>query len=714
MSRFKKRSKDISKRILQFATDPKHRGAVVATSFALVGAIALLVTQAATPTTSYEVERSESLAGCAREISATSASASSAVRFGCNGSGVLSLDNTGRTIPTTNYAIPAGAIYMSPAGSDKKSDSVDGNDANDGSTKDKPVRTISRAIALVSSSRSTIVLRGGEYRDSHSSGSAIIFESKSFTLQAYPSESPWFTGADVVATGWASSGANVWARSWETPDFCGGGQYYLSVEGGKPPFSPNLTSFSTQCAYGDSVKNSTTVAGDPQNVFINDTKLAQVTSLAQVTPNTFFYDWTAKKMYIGQNPTTNKVELSKRTQALMLNQGNYAIKGVGFKRYASGGNGGTSGNWTVANTVFINSPQSALIENSVFADNAYIGLGFSQPKNNGSKIINSVFARNGYAGLHANGSRSSGGRDDFKILSNVFNENNDQNFDIQCGGACGAANVKLNNMVGFTAKDNIVTNAKAGGYGFWCDINCSDGVIVNNLVKNNAKVGIFYEISRDGTIASNVAVDNGQDGIGVTAANTNVYNNTVIFDRAKNPTGRGINIFDDNRCAICWNDPGIGPDTRNIELVNNLVVARSGGELSVSLDSREVYQPYATPTTTTNTKASQFYDKFDYNAYFRTSTGSPFYVWRRDNGTVDFGIKSTAAFTAATGWDGNSLDITGSAIPFFVDITNGDYRLKTDSQPYTNKGQALPAEVAAHLGLATGSVHPRGAINWPR
>jgi parallel beta-helix repeat protein len=713
----------IKARLIQvklFALDRKHRPLAFLLAFAFIGSLVIAFSQAAVSTSDVEPEAgSSSLAGCTSRVSDTSASAGGAIQFGCTGSGPLALDNSGKTIPKNNYTPPANAIYMSPAGADKNSPSVEGNDTNNG-TIGAPVRTINRAIALVdaTTNKTTIVMRGGEYRDWNNFENKFLFQTKSLTLQAHPGESPWFNGADVIpSTDWSVSN-NIWSRRWETPDFCNPGKYYLPVGNNEPPFSPNLTLAETWCGYGDSFKGSANVAGDPQSVFINDTKLAQVPSLSQLNSGSFYYDWFNKRMYIAQDPAGKKIEFSKRTQALVLSQGDYAIKGIGFKRYASGGlvPQGQTGNWTIGGAVYINSPRSSVVENTVFVDNSAIGLAYSQPKNNASKITNSVFAYNGYAGLHANGSRggTNGGRDDFTILSNVFNANNDQSFDINCVGACGAANVKLNNMVGFVAKDNVIANAKLGGYGFWCDINCSDGVIVNNLVKNNAKVGIFYEISKDGTIASNVTVDNGQDGIAVGSANTNVYNNTVIFDRGKNPTGRGIYIFDDPRCAICWNDPGIGPDTRNIELVNNIVIARSGGELSVSQDSREETGKYATPETTTNTMASEFYDKFSHNAYHRTSTGANFYFWRYDNGVRTFDLKSTAVFTAATGWDTQSLDLTGSTIPYFIDLANGDYRLKTDSQPYINKGTAIPAEVATHLGVPANSVLPRGAINWPR
>lgn len=708
----------------------KHGRAVASVLvFAFIGSIVIAFSRAAVPTSTIEPEASSAtLAGCVSKTTDATASEGGAVKFGCSGSGVLGLDNSGKTIPPHDYPEPpAGtAIYISPAGPDKNSNSVDGNDANDGSTVNNPVKTINRAIALVkSTNKKTIVMRGGEYRDWHSTsdGKFIQYETASFILQAYKQESPWFNGADIVSD-WNSAGNNVWSHeNWNTPDFCSPGRYYTPIEGNKPPFYPTWdpdVTVRSACGYADSLRNNTKVAGDPQSVFINDIKLTQVSSLSQVTANSFFYDWYTKKMYIGQNPSGKKVELAKRTQAFMLNKGldggQYAFKGIGFKRYASGGGDGSPDNFTIMNTVFLNEPQKPMIiENSVFVDNSGAGLGFSRPKD--SKVTNSVFAYNGYAGLQGNGSRSAGNgaRDDFTIETNVFNANNDQHFDVKCSQACGAANIKLNNMVGTIVKNNIAENAQSGAYGIWCDINCSEVNIVNNISKNNAKVGIFYEISRNGVIASNLAIDNGEDGIGVTSSNTKVYNNTVVFDRAKSSLARGIHIFDDSRASVCWyNNPGIGPDTRDVELANNVVYARSGGELSASIDNREAGGDTCPPSTTTNTKTSQFYNVFDYNAYHRTASDAAFYAWRYDNGTIDYGIRSTSAFTNATGWDSHSIDESGSTDTFFVDKANGDYSLKTNSQPYINKGKPIPSDVAAKLGIPANSVLPRGAISWPQ
>ncbi|HMT55482.1 MAG TPA: DUF1565 domain-containing protein, partial [Candidatus Saccharibacteria bacterium] len=53
-------------------------------------------------------------------------------------------------VPTTNYTIPSGAIFMSPSGSD----------TNTGS-ESSPIRTLSKAVSLSPSGGGTVVLRGG-------------------------------------------------------------------------------------------------------------------------------------------------------------------------------------------------------------------------------------------------------------------------------------------------------------------------------------------------------------------------------------------------------------------------------------------------------------------------------------------------------------------------------------------------------------------------
>lgn len=667
-------------------------------AFALIGVIVLSQTHAATQSVSTEPEEGL-FAGCIQERDDASASGGSYVEFASSAS--CSQDNSGNTIPDTNYAIPAGAIFMSPSGSDKNSSSVDGNDANDGKSEAQPVRTINNALAKVANG-GTVVMRGGEYRDwNFGSNQQVTFQGKSFTIQAYPHEAPWFNGSDVVSDGWTSDGSGLWQRTWDTPNFCGG-QYYTAVSG-LPPFSPNLPDrMNTACVYQDSVKGNSNVAGDPQMVFINDKKLSQVPNKSQVNNNTFYYDWANKKIYISTNPAGNKVELAKRPQAFMLNKGNYGIKGVGFKRYGSGAF--PEGNyWYSANVVLVNEPQSIVVENSVFSNNAGNTLIFSYPTGN-NRVTKSVFANNGGVGLAANGNaRTVGVRNDIVIDSSIFNANNQENFDLNCVAACGtAANAKLTNMTGFVVKNNVFENTVGRAPGFWCDMNCTDGVIVNNLVRNNGDRGIFYEISSKGIIASNLVINNGTVGITVLSATTKVYNNTVVVDSDNYPASQAYAVADDSR----WSNgssaaTGIGPDTRGIEFVNNLGVSLSDGLLMITEQS-------SIPNVGTNTTIDQFYDILDYNAYFRRATNKHQYMWGAGNY-----IKSSTAFTNMTGLDSHALDLTGNpATDLFVDMAKDDYRVRSSSPAYAN-GIALPSDVANALGLPNGSQYSRGAITWP-
>jgi hypothetical protein len=73
------------------------------------------------------------------------------------------------TIGSTNYAIPAGALFVSPSGSDSAA-----------GTEQEPLRTIGRAIAVARSSN-TIVLRGGTYHET-----VVVPQNKSLTIQSYP------------------------------------------------------------------------------------------------------------------------------------------------------------------------------------------------------------------------------------------------------------------------------------------------------------------------------------------------------------------------------------------------------------------------------------------------------------------------------------------------------------------------------------------------
>ncbi|HEY8524547.1 MAG TPA: right-handed parallel beta-helix repeat-containing protein [Acidimicrobiales bacterium] len=585
----------------------------------------------------------------------------------------IGLDATGARIPDTDYPVPDDAVFLATSGDDRNA-----------GTRAAPVRTLNRALALVPDG-GTLVVRGGVYRDWYHDGSgtghAIL--DKGVTIQPYPHEQVWFDGTDVVpASRWQAEGSR-WSTSWSTPSFCDG-LYY------ERPLTQQRRDNSGPCSHEDMAASSRApIAGDPQSVYVDGVELAQKPTLAEVDARSFYYDWAARRLHVGVDPAGHTIEVTARPTALVLGGAGNTVRGIGFRRYATNEYHNLTG---VA--LYMGGSRANRVERSVFVDNAGGALYVSNPRP-GSYVRSSVFARNGYTALGSNGGSTADFLNAFVIEHNVFTGNNAENFGWECTVSCGHANVKLGHMNGFLFRDNIVDGAVGRGSGFWCDLDCRYGVIVNNLVRNNGGHGIYYEVSSDGLIASNVVVGSGQPGITVASASTRVYNNTLVGNQF------GVWTYDDARAPGVdgWHD--VGPNTSEVELVNNVV----SDEPYYLVKSQD---PGSNPSV--NTRPSEFYDEFDYNAYHRINgAGQNLYAWYEGG---DAYYRTPAEFAEATGWDRHAFDVTGAADPFFVDRAAGDYRVRPDSRAYES-GAPLPADIARILGVDPDARVSRGAIDWP-
>ncbi|HEX7666737.1 MAG TPA: hypothetical protein VF407_19550, partial [Polyangiaceae bacterium] len=324
------------------------------------------------------------------------------------------LDETGATIPDTNYPAPAGAIYMAPNGVDTAA----GSEA-------APVLTLAKAIALVPSG-GTIVVRGGTYRD------GAVQTSKPFTLQAYPHEKPWFDGTDLpAASAWTNDGAGHWTMPWNTPTFCGG-HYYDS------PYDAQTTANTGPCSHYDMVNaayvdTQYAAVGDPQMVFVDGVYVHEVTTLAAATGANFYYDQTAKKMYVASDPALHEVEVAARPSALIFSGAGTKILGIGFKRYATN-------EYSNADVGAVyGGGTGALFENDVFTEMAGGALATSPS----STVSLSVFAKNGFNGMGSNGHQhSTKEADGLVIQGSIFNANNQEHFGDHCSASCAQAGVK--------------------------------------------------------------------------------------------------------------------------------------------------------------------------------------------------------------------------------------------------------------------------------
>ncbi len=282
---------------------------------------------------------------------------------------------------------------------------------------------------------------------------------------------------------------------------------------------------------------------------------------------------------------------------ILGNRQSYRVLGLGFRKYA------TNEFPNLTNAALRIGGAQSLVENSVFTRNAAAGLTYSNPQP-GSVVRRTVFASNGYVGLGANGTSTSGTRNDFVVAGNAFYRNNAARFGYRCTVSCGQAAAKFAHMVGLTLTHNLVEQTRGPAGGLWCDLDCVDATMVYNLVRDNpGGPGLFYEVSDRGIIASNTSVRN-LYGITVASANTKVYNNTLVDNR------QGMRVYDDRRSPGVqgWHD--IGPDTRNVEVANNVI---SGRGLSLLAYSMRVKSPKP------NTGAEEIFSRLDHNASFQSN-----------------------------------------------------------------------------------------------
>ncbi|MDQ3639999.1 MAG: right-handed parallel beta-helix repeat-containing protein [Actinomycetota bacterium] len=525
-----------------------------------------------------------------------------------------------------------------------------GSDANAG-TASAPLRTIAAAVGRAAAG-STIVIRGGTYRET------LGTISKRLVYQPYPGEAVSLRGSAVVS-GWVSDGS-IWRRDNWTAEHC------------------------QSCYPWNAIDPAYPLAGKPDMVFRDGTPLRQVGTRSEVSAGEFFVDYAGDKLYIGSDPGGRLMEASVHEKAMQFNgfASGSVVRGLSFMHYAPHFNGDRPA-MVVANT------SSLTFERNSFSRSATSGLSIYGQN---AKILDNEFINNGLTGLHgylAHGTLVEGNR---------LASNNQEHF-VEMGLAASAAGAKFGTTHNLTMRNNIAEGNY--GKGLWCDLSCFNTVIVSNLLRGNSKDGISYETSSKGIIASNVAADNGLVGLKISESNSvRAYNNTLTDNFQQ------IGVYDSARSNSNTYERSLGItwDTRNVVIRNNIFsTSGSAGAVVHTNDS-------STPDVTS---AAEMIPSMDYNAYYRGSSASPSTLvrWcRKDLAALNFSTLNN--FRSTTGRDTHGITYDDQANPYFVDEANGNYSLKAGS-PAAGTGEALPADIAAAIGVSGGVAVNRGALRWP-
>jgi len=349
----------------------------------------------------------------------------------------------------------------------------------------------------------------------------------------------------------------------------------------------------------------------PEDVFIDDVPLQQVTSLAALAPGRWYFDYSADQIYIADEPTGRKVETSVATRAFSGPASDVTIMNLVIEKYAN-----------PAQTGAVHPEVGSGIGSGWTIDGCDVRLNHGIGVRTGDYmlLVNSRIHHNGQLGVGGTG-RS------VTIKDNEIDHNNTQGF--SPGWEAGGTKFVLTEQLLVTS-NHVHHNM---GPGLWTDVDNVNTLYEKNVVEDNTGAGIFHEISWDATIRDNYVARNGfsssaawlhNAGILISASpDVEVYRNVVIDNF------NGITAIQQARGSGKLGDHV----TRNVYVHDNSVRMRTGMTgLAQDIGSDAIFDTLG--------------NRFERNNYFMESTEN-YFAWKNSRRTV-------------TQWLSYGLDLTGT------------------------------------------------------
>jgi hypothetical protein len=555
---------------------------------------------------------------------------------------------TGRTtdsagsapVGTTEYPVPADAVYVSPSGADAGS-----------GTEAAPFRTLARAVGTARDG-STVVLRQGTYTES-----VTIPRGKRLTVQAYPREEVWLDGSREV-DGWTADGAAWRVGDW-TAQFDHSPTYTKGAGDGR-------------AAGWSFVNPAHPMAAHPDMVFVDGVAQRQVSSRAAVTAGTFYVDDGGNRLYLGTDPTGRTVRASTLGVGLTVHGAGSVVRGIGVQRYAT----------PVPEKGALRAlAADVTVENVVVRDNATQGMYVGGKGLGARNVLRHVTAeRNGLLGIESSFS------DGLVVDAVRVTGNNTERFNqAPVSGGMKICSARDLTVTGSVFGDNV-------GTGLWFDESVHGVTVAGNDLMRNTGHGLSFEISSQAVIADNVVAGNGGTGMKINnASRIEIWNNTVVDNR-----DRPLWVVQDSRVAS--NRSTAGHDPRQpqpdptvtwllgpVTITNNVVGGRTAAGCLLCVQDTALRR---TP--------EQIGLTVDGNVWFRTAAGAPatLATWPAGSGSSRaFG--TLAALTSGTGQEATGLELAGTP------PVDAAYRLTTDAARATAAlARPLPGWISALAGAS--------------
>jgi parallel beta-helix repeat protein len=333
----------------------------------------------------------------------------------------------------------------------------------------------------------------------------------------------------------------------------------------------------------------------PEDLFIDDKTLFQVTTFEEVEPGKWLFDYTNDRIYFVDDPAGRKVETSVTRHAIHGDARDVTIRGLVIEKYANPAQHGAI-HGSMGTTGELSS--GWIVENNFIRLNHGAGV----RTGHGMRVLNNRVISQGQIGIGGSG-------DNVLIEGNEIAHNNTQGFSWGWEGG-GTKWVRTRNLV--VRKNHSHSN---GGPGLWTDGNNIHAIFEDNIIEDNANMGIFHEISYDAIIRNNVVRRNGFAdtrwlwGSGILVAgspNVEIYGN-IVEDNAG-----GIGAIQQNRGSGDY-----GPyKLRNLWVHGNTVRVQTF-QSGVACDDgdEEVFSEAGN-------------NRFDNNAYFLDSLSRNRFAWK--------------------------------------------------------------------------------------
>ena len=641
---------------------------------------------------------------------------------------VLALIMLPLTLPLTASsaaaAPAAGVVHVSASA----------GQGGDGSA-DKPYTTITEAIAAAPSG-ATIEVGDGTYREGE------ISVDKSLTIRAAEGAAPVLSGAEVP-TSWSASGS-----TWST--------------------AADMVRFCTVCTT-NADPSAEGMAAHPEQVFVDGKPLTQVATRGEVTESTFYVQdddpITAKNpsnsragyntkphrgtaYVIGVDPGQHTVEVAQHSRALTLSADSIALSGLTVEKYSPVQEWdymdpeiGTS---TGGVMVFASGTGLSITGNTFRYSGGGTALGVANAQD--ATVTGNSITDNAGVGMGVN--RSS----NVTIENNLWSGNNSAGFiTATCGGYCTIADTKVTHSEKVRYAYNTVDYSQSGTdhsglsswetnrqSGVWFD----EGVLDSSVLASyfvNVPTGVFVEVSKGNTIASNLIEG---AGIGIQVAgseSTKVWNNTITHALTS------ISVYEDERSDGCnargsnggctsnenWSkEHGLTWDTTDTSIYNNILSSEQMAPADADTWRYSAMVQVTGAKDTDGSSASYANDMvsgIDYNVYYRQPASQPsttvLWQYGEDRGSESVNAASLSDFSSSpnvttTGKETNGLDLEGArdANPVLVSESADPTAWKTSDLhvkpggPAAGTGTPLPQDVADALGVSAGGAVDRGAL----